>query len=197
MEQFSKKILIVDDEKHLRNIVKFSLNKNGFECIEADNGEAGLDLLEKNSDDIFLVIVDILMPVMNGLDFLKIAKPKYKDIEYIILTAASSASTVIDALKYGATTYCSKPLNLDEMKFIAEKSKEIYCIRQQNRELINRIKENQNVEVENFEYKLIAEELRREIIVKENLIIRLTSFIRENSKNLPVPEDIKLLIGEQ
>nr|MBP7651952.1 response regulator [Candidatus Dependentiae bacterium] len=145
MDQFLKKILIVDDEKHLRNIVKLSLNKSGFECLEADNGKTGLEILNNQSDEIFLVIVDILMPVMNGMDFLKIAKPKYKDIEFIILTAASSPSTVIDALKYGAATYCSKPLNLDEMKFIAEKSKEIYCIRLQNRELLEKIKENQNV----------------------------------------------------
>ncbi len=63
------KILVVDDEEHIRELIRFYLDKEGFSVLEAENGEIALDLLENEYVD--LAIVDIMMPVMNGFDLVE------------------------------------------------------------------------------------------------------------------------------
>ena len=78
------KILVVDDEEHIRELIRFYLDKEGFSVLEAENGEIALDLLENEYVD--LAIVDIMMPVMNGFDLVEEMK-QFKDIPVIMLTA--------------------------------------------------------------------------------------------------------------
>ncbi len=192
--EFDKKILIVDDEKFLRKLLISSFRGNNYKCLEAENGQEALDLLEKCSSEIFLVIVDIMMPIMNGMDFLKIAKPKYPDIEFIILTAASTEQTVVEALEYGATNYSTKPLNLDELKFITEKLKQNFIIRYQNSLMFKELENNKAIESTNFEYKIIAEELRLELARQERAFKRLILFVKENAPQLEIPIEFNVYI---
>jgi len=192
MKDFDKKILIVDDEKQIRNIIKAAFVRCGYECIEAENGKIALDLLTEKNEDIFLVLTDIFMPVMSGLEFLKLVKPKYPVIEFVVLTALSSDDTVIDALKYGATSYATKPLNLDELKFMVEKLKENYIIRNENRKLIKTLQKTVGAEAENIEYKLIAEELRRELIQKDKTLKAFMDFIKIKIPKADIPGELSV-----
>jgi len=135
-----------------------------------------------------------MMPIMNGMDFLKIAKPKYPDIEFIILTAASTEQTVVEALEYGATNYSTKPLNLDELKFITEKLKQNFIIRYQNSLMFKELENNKAIESTNFEYKIIAEELRLELARQERAFKRLILFVKENAPQLEIPIEFNVYI---
>lgn len=192
MDKFDKKILIIDDEKHIRNLLRTALKKFGYDSIESEDGMNALKILEQNSRDTFLVITDVFMPNLNGIDFLKIAKTKYPIIEFVVLTALSSDNTVVEALKYGATFYSTKPINLDEIKFIVEKLKENYIIRMENRKLIKALEKNMSAEAENIEYKFIAEELRRELIQKEKIINSFLHFIKEKININEIPSELSV-----
>ncbi|MBU3112918.1 response regulator transcription factor [Clostridium lacusfryxellense] len=111
------KILIVDDEYLLRQGIKHLVdwNKEGFEIIgEASNGKEALDFIEKLKPHI--IISDIVMPVMDGVDLAKIVKTKYPDIQIVILSGYSDFNYVKDTFKLGVKDYVLKPkLNPEEL----------------------------------------------------------------------------------
>ena len=104
------KLLIVDDELILRNGFKYlcDWNSYGFNIVgEAANGEEALVLIEELNPHI--VIVDIVMPLMNGIDFTKVVQERYPHIKVIILSSFSEFDYVREAFKYGAVDYLLKP----------------------------------------------------------------------------------------
>jgi two-component system chemotaxis response regulator CheY len=111
-------ILVVDDSKIMRNIVKNHFSELGYECdyIEADNGMTALQLLGTHS--VHLVLLDWNMPQLSGMDFLKKvrAMPQYKTLPIVMVTSESARYNVIDALKNGATDYIIKPINYKNLK---------------------------------------------------------------------------------
>lgn len=111
------KILVVDDEFLLRQGIKHLIDwqKEGFEIVgEASNGKEALELIKKLEPHI--VISDIVMPVMDGVDFSKILKAKYPEIQIIILSSYSNFNYVKDAFKFGVNDYILKPtLNPDDL----------------------------------------------------------------------------------
>ncbi|MDR1147757.1 MAG: response regulator [Spirochaetaceae bacterium] len=106
-------ILVVDDSKIMRNIVKSHFDKLGFKCnyIEADNGMTALHLLEANQ--VSLVLLDWNMPQLSGIDFLKKvrAMPQYETLPIFMVTSESARYNIVEALKCGATDYIIKPIN--------------------------------------------------------------------------------------
>jgi len=100
-----KKVLIVDDEETIREIVKLNLELAGYECIEAEDGETAIKVLEKTHPDI--VLLDIMLPKKDGYqiaeDFIK------KDIPVIFLTAKENVADKVKGLKLGAEDYIVKP----------------------------------------------------------------------------------------
>jgi two-component system chemotaxis response regulator CheY len=106
-------ILIVDDSKIMRNIVKKHFDELGYKCdyMEADNGMTALQLLRSHS--IQLVLLDWNMPQLSGLDFLKKARamPQYKTLPIVMVTSESARYNMVEALKNGATDYIVKPIN--------------------------------------------------------------------------------------
>lgn len=111
------RILIVDDEYLLRQGIKHLVdwNKEGFEIIgEASNGNEALDLIERFKPHI--IISDIVMPVMDGVDLVKIVKNKYPEIQIVILSSYSDFNYVKDTFKLGVNDYILKPkLNPEEL----------------------------------------------------------------------------------
>lgn len=106
------KILIVEDEVSIRTIIKKYLSKFDIECIEAENGKKGLDVFEKNKDDIDLVIMDVMMPEMDGIECTKEIR-KTSNVPIIILTAKSEDEDEIEGLEVGANDFITKPFNLE------------------------------------------------------------------------------------
>ena len=111
-------ILIVDDERSMRDFLKILLTKEGYDVATAANGESGLEHLRNDPCD--LIITDNRMPGMSGLDLLAIVKEEYPDIPVIVITAFASPNDAVQAMKSGAFDYISKPFNVDENKSVIE-----------------------------------------------------------------------------
>jgi len=107
-----KKILIVDDMVINRKTLKRIL-KDTYEVLEAENGKVALEILEKNKETIALIFLDIIMPVMNGYEFLKIqqANPELAKIPVIVATSEEGDKSEINALSLGASDFISKAYN--------------------------------------------------------------------------------------
>jgi two-component system chemotaxis response regulator CheY len=122
-EHVMKIVMVVDDSRIMRNIVKntFSELKIPCEFVEAANGREALRLLESRKID--LVLLDWNMPQLSGLDFLKKVRSMelYKHLPIIMVTSEAAKYNVIEALKSGATDYIIKPLN--EKSFLDKLSK--------------------------------------------------------------------------
>ncbi len=103
----NKKVLVVDDDGLVRRSLVTMLRQNGLIALEAANGKDGL---EKASQDIDLIVTDLNMPEMNGLDMTKALRsnPKTKDLRVIILTTNDDIQSVNQAMEAGITTYLSK-----------------------------------------------------------------------------------------
>jgi len=106
-----KKILIVDDEAHILNIIKFNLKKRGYDITIASNGEEAIEKIKGNIPD--LLIIDVMMPKMSGYDVCRILKEdeKYKDMPIIMLSAKSQLEDIEVAKELGITKYLTKPFS--------------------------------------------------------------------------------------
>src|SRR3954471_2616748 len=108
------RILVVDDERSLRELLAIVLRREGYEVLLAENGRTAIDLLERESVD--LLISDIKMPDMSGVDVLRAAKKIDQDILGIMITAFASTETAVEAMRLGACDYLSKPFDIDLLK---------------------------------------------------------------------------------
>ena len=113
------KILVIDDEDSMCNFMEIMLAKEGYEVDSAATGKQGVSLLKEQNYD--LVIADLNMPEMSGLDVLKEVKSFKRDQELIVMTAYASVDTAIEAMKQGAADYITKPFKVDEIKLVIEK----------------------------------------------------------------------------
>ena len=109
-------ILVVDDELSMREFLKILLEKEGYRVTTAAEGKAALALAEKNAFD--LMISDIRMPGMSGLDLLSRIKQLQTDIGVIMITAFASPDDAVAAMRNGAFDYITKPFNVEEIKTI-------------------------------------------------------------------------------
>ncbi len=109
-------ILVVDDEQSMRDFLKILLLKDGHNVITAKNGDQALSLLGKQTCD--LVISDIRMPGMSGLELLESIRELHGDLPVIMITAFASPDDAVQAMKNGAYDYISKPFNVDEIKSV-------------------------------------------------------------------------------
>ncbi|MBI5418393.1 response regulator [Candidatus Poribacteria bacterium] len=112
-------ILIVDDEEIIRNFLSDILSEDGYIVHSFGKAEDALDRISKG--DIEILITDIKMKGMNGLDLLKKTKDVNPGIDVIVITAFDSAQNAMESIKLGAVDYLSKPINLEQMRFIINK----------------------------------------------------------------------------
>jgi two-component system, chemotaxis family, chemotaxis protein CheY len=108
------KVLVVDDSKSILAILKSILKEYKYEVTEAEDGLAGLQRLSK-SDSFEFIMVDMNMPMMNGIDFIRCVRsnPKYTEIPIIMITTQSEVENIIKAMDVGATAYLLKPFTKD------------------------------------------------------------------------------------
>jgi two-component system response regulator HydG len=110
------KILVVDDEASHRKMIEAVLSDEGYEIKQAGDGQAAIDAVEKGFFD--LILMDIRMAEVSGLEALKQIKEISPGIPIIIMTAYASVDSAVDALKSGAYDYLTKPLDIDELKIL-------------------------------------------------------------------------------
>jgi signal transduction histidine kinase len=107
-------MLVVDDEYSIREALGMFFDNRGFSVSKADNGAAALDYLEKEDFDI--ILSDIRMDNLNGVDLVKKLRTFDKNTPVILMTAYPAVDTAVDALRNGVTDYITKPFNMEEMK---------------------------------------------------------------------------------
>lgn len=107
-------ILVVDDDQNIRFLINQILTKEGYQIVQAGSGEEAVQLIEKNEFE--LVITDLQMYQLSGIDVLKTAKARNPFTEVLILTGYGDISTAVKAIKLGAYEYLSKPVNRDEFR---------------------------------------------------------------------------------
>jgi DNA-binding NtrC family response regulator len=105
------RLLLVDDEDHFRQTIAKRLTRRGLVPEQAANGTECLSLLEKKAMDV--VVLDVKMPGLSGIEVLKIITDKYPKTEVILLTGQASASDGVEGIKSGAFDYLTKPIELD------------------------------------------------------------------------------------
>ncbi|GAA5032103.1 DNA-binding response regulator [Marivirga lumbricoides] len=113
MNKGSAKVLLVEDEVSLGTIVKESLESRGFNVEYCQNGEEALSAFTK--DNFHILVLDIMMPKVDGLSLLKTIRKKDQYIPVIFLTAKSRTEDVIEGFKYGANDYIKKPFSMEEL----------------------------------------------------------------------------------
>jgi two-component system response regulator AtoC len=137
-----RRILVVDDEENIRLVLRTLLKKHGFDVEVADSGEAALGLLEAFDPDV--ILTDVRMPRMGGLDLLATLKAKQHPATVIVMSAYGNMDLAIEAMKAGAYDYVSKPFKPDEIVLVLRKAEERETLRRENRALREQIqKENQ------------------------------------------------------
>jgi len=124
------RILVVDDERSMREMLQIVLRREGYEVLLAENGRAAIELLEREPVDI--LISDIKMPDLSGVDVLRAAKKIDQDILGIMITAFASTETAVEAMRLGACDYLSKPFDIDLLKMKVREKIENRQLRQEN-----------------------------------------------------------------
>jgi two-component system response regulator PilR (NtrC family) len=124
------RILVVDDERSMRELLAIVLRREGYEVLLAENGRAAIDLLEREPVD--LLISDIKMPDLSGVEVLRAAKKIDQDILGIMITAFASTDTAVEAMRLGACDYLSKPFDIDLLKMKVREKIENRQLRQEN-----------------------------------------------------------------
>lgn len=108
------KLLIVDDEIEICDFVKSFFKERDFDVVSAHNGSDALNLIETSNPDI--ILLDLLMPIMDGIELLKNLKERNSSIKAIMVTAIDELSKIDEAKKYGAVDYITKPLLLEDLE---------------------------------------------------------------------------------
>lgn len=132
------KILVIDDEESMRNFMEIMLSKEGYVVETAGSGLKGVGRIKETDYD--LVIADLSMPEMDGLEVLKEVKKSKKDQDLIVMTAYASVDTAIEAMKQGAADYITKPFKIDEIKLIIEKCINSRQLKKENSSLKRQLK---------------------------------------------------------
>ncbi len=126
-------LLVVDDERSMREFLEILFRKEGYRVTTVDDGAGALVALE--ADDFDLVITDIQMPGVSGLEVLRGARSMQPEAVVIVVTAFATTETAIAAMKEGAYDYISKPFQVDEIKLVVEKALEKKLLAHENRRL--------------------------------------------------------------
>ena len=108
------RILVVDDEESIREFLEIMLKKEGYEVTTAEDGAKAKDILTKKSFD--MVISDLQMPNMTGIELLRHVKESYPDLVFMMITAFGTTETAVEAMKLGAYDYLTKPFKIDEVR---------------------------------------------------------------------------------
>lgn len=138
------RILIVDDEPTILNLLNKILIGQGYDAVPASNGEKALQLLETEQFD--LLISDINMTPINGMELLRKARSDWPDMGVIMLTAYGTVATAVEAMKEGAFDYITKPFKLDELVLTVQRALEYCNAVTENKDLKARLEHKEQLE---------------------------------------------------
>src|SRR5579872_3217453 len=140
----SRRVLVVDDEENIRLVLRTLLRKHGYEVEIADSGEAALKALFSFDPDV--ILTDVRMPKISGLDLLAALKAKQHPATVIVMSAYGNVDLAIEAMKAGAYDYVGKPFKPDEIVLALRKAEERESLRRENRALREQIQKDSQFE---------------------------------------------------
>ena len=114
------KILVVDDEKRIRDVCHTMLTHEGFQVVVAENGYHGLEMIEKEQFDI--ILLDLMMPGLSGMDLLEVIKEKRPDTIVIVITGYATLEHGVGAMKNGAFDFLPKPFSPEDLRMVIKKA---------------------------------------------------------------------------
>ncbi len=124
-----KRILVVDDEESLRRVTQMKLEQAGYQAVTASDGAEALAVLAKGPQD--LVITDLKMPGMTGIELLRQIKLEYPEVIVIVVTAFGTIESAVEAMRLGAYDYMIKPVNADALKLVVSRALEHHSLREE------------------------------------------------------------------
>ncbi len=128
-----KRILVVDDEENLRRVTQLKLQQAGYEAMTASDGAQALEVLSKHPQD--LVLTDLKMPGMSGIELLQKIKEEYLEVVVIVVTAYGTIESAVEAMRLGAYDYIIKPVNADALKLIVSRALEHHRLQEEVKNL--------------------------------------------------------------
>src|SRR5258706_1974639 len=137
MAEIKTHFLIVDDDKSIRRLCMTVGASLGYECLEAESAEAALALLESESPD--LILADLMMPNMSGIDFLEQVKRVSPHTEMAIMTGHGSIESAVRAMRSGAYDFITKPFRIEELKLLLQRMEEKVMLVNENQFLRERV----------------------------------------------------------
>ena len=165
-------ILIIDDEKNIRQGLAAALEMDGYNVLMADNGETGLQLALRG--DIDLIITDLRMPGVSGEEVLQKVSSSSPGLPVIVLTGHGSIDSAVDAMRSGAYDFLTKPLNLDRLSLIVKRALQNRELSLQHRQLKEELDSNKSFESiigKSAEMQKIFEMVRRVASSKASVLI--------------------------
>jgi DNA-binding NtrC family response regulator len=126
-----KRILVVEDEEKLRRVIELQLTSAGFDVDKAANAEDALKIVDRAD----MVLTDLKLPNMDGLEFLALIRRQNSVVPVVMMTAFGSVETAVGAMKAGATDFLLKPFSLDHLMQVVYKALEMRALRDENRQL--------------------------------------------------------------
>ncbi|HEY3254221.1 MAG TPA: sigma-54 dependent transcriptional regulator [Polyangiaceae bacterium] len=133
-----RRVLVVDDEENLRLVLRTLLRRHGYEVETAESGEDALGMVDSFGPDV--VLTDVRMPKMGGLDLLTTLKAKGNEATVIVMSAYGNMDLALEAMKAGAYDYVQKPFKPDEVVLALRKAEERELLRRENRALRDEIR---------------------------------------------------------
>lgn len=142
----SKRIFVVDDEPKIGNLFGNVLERDGYNVDAFVNPHSLLEALEEGAEEPDIVVADMIMPDMDGVELMETLQERGLDVPIIIMTAHSSVQTAVEAMRQGAFHYLEKPVNLEEMRALLEKAIELYGAQQELKEIKTKQKQQYPIE---------------------------------------------------
>ncbi len=139
-----RRVLVVDDEENLRLVLRTLLRRHGYEVETAESGDDALGMVDSFGPDV--VLTDVRMPKMGGLDLLTTLKAKGNDATVIVMSAYGNMDLALEAMKAGAYDYVQKPFKPDEIVLALRKAEERELLRRENRALRDEIRKEHKFE---------------------------------------------------
>lgn len=176
------KIIAVDDEENMRNLIQRILKQAGYDVVTAANGQEAMDTVYRSNGEIGVMVLDVKMPGMSGMEVLQQVSKDWPDICVIMATAVIDTENAVEAMKLGAYDYIIKPFNSDDLLQRVRKAVEKRTLKRQNEEyrISLEIKVKEQTQQLQDSFSSLLETLTRE----HNLIYGLSKERSQGGKQL-------------
>ncbi len=178
------RILVVDDEERLRQVCQRVLGPQGHLVTEAPDGRSGLEAIERDKPD--LVLVDLMMPVMDGMEFLAKAREKHPDLTFVVITGYATLEKAVEAMKQGADDFLAKPFKPQELQLVVDR-------------VLKKVRTVQDMAIEKSRTRVLVDSMTNGVLVVDDegkvalmnpALARLTGWETSDPRGLDVSQVI-------